>query len=262
MILDFLASLDPDGKQLLAEISKDVTDDMLQEIALADYGQGEERHLAVLRRLRDAGAIIEPPGWYPCEVLELIRNSEPEDPAWKPGGAGVKGHWMRAFACAAVLQTYGPPWNYTGDPAQPSETLIQLICSLRALPADFVHPAVRMLARLMLDSNLEGEDEQVVYFGIALLWLALHRTPPLNDHKLVALCEWIVRREAELAKQVPESFKSSDKWLIRITAASPPPTPWESLGSDLRNLELGDRQAPLQEWVTLIGNVLAGEAKS
>ena len=39
MIQAFLTSLEPNGEQLLAEISKHMADDdMLEEIALADYG--------------------------------------------------------------------------------------------------------------------------------------------------------------------------------------------------------------------------------
>ena len=262
MIQAFLASLEPDGEQLLAEISKHISDDMLEEIALADYGQDRGQHLAALVRLRNTGTFVEPMHWHPCEVLELIRNSEPDDPSWGPAGARVRGHWMRAFASAALLQAYGPPWEYKGDAAQQSETLIQLIQSIRALSVDFTSSAVRMVAWLMLHHGLGGEDEQAVYFGVGLLWLALHLSPPQTDHELVGLCEWIVRRESELATQVPERFRTSDRWLLRIPAASPPPTPWESLGLDFRDLDLGNRQVQLQEWVRLIGGELAGEAES
>lgn len=257
MIQAFLDSLEPDGEQLLTEISRHITDDMLEEIALADYGMGHEQHLAALRRLRDTGAFVEPMHWYPCEVLELVRNSEPDDPTWKPGSIGTRGHWMRAFASAALLRALGPPWEYKGDAARPSETLIQLIHSLRALPVDFTSPAVRVLACLMLRSNLEGSDEQVIYYGVGLLWLALHRNPPPPDRDLVGLSDWIVRRESELAKRLPGGF---DRWLLGIVGNSPPPSPWESLGLELRNLDLCSHQRQLQDWVKLIGSELAGDS--
>lgn len=257
MIQAFLDSLEPDGEQLLTEISKHITDDMLEEIALADYGQDQEEDLAALRRLRDTGTFVEPMHWYPCEVLELIRNSEPEDPTWKPGSIETRGHWMRAFASAALLRALGPPWGYKGDAAQPSFTLIQLLYSLRALPVDFTSQAVRVLAWLMLHSNLEGTDEQVIFYGVGLLWLALHRKPSPADRELVGLSEWIVKRESELAKQLPGGF---DRWLLGILGNSPPPSPWESLGSELRSLDLDGHQRQLQEWVKLIGSELAGDS--
>jgi hypothetical protein len=259
MIQSFLASLEPDGEQLLTEISKHITDDMLEEIALADYGEGQEQHLARLRRLRDTGTFVEPMHWYPCEVLELMRNSEPENPSWKPGSMGIRGHWIRGFASAALLRAIGPPWEYKGDAAQPSDNLIRLIYSLRALPVDLTSHAVRMLAWLMLHSDLEGADEQVVYYGVGLLWLVIHRTPPPPDRDLVGLSEWIVRRESELAQQLPGGF---DRWLLGILANYPPPSPWETLGLELRSLDLSSHQTQLREWVKLIGSELAGESAS
>jgi hypothetical protein len=238
----FLDSLEPDGGQLLSEISEHITDDMLEEIALADYGQGQEEHLAALRLLRDSGAFVEPMHWYPCEVLELIRYSQPDDSSWKPGSPGVRGHWMRAFVSAALLRALGPPWEYKADAANPSFTLIQLIYSLRALPTD-----------------LEGTDEQVIFKGVGLLWLALHRNPPPPDRDLVALSEWIVRRESELARLLPGGF---DRWLLGILGSSPPPSPWESLGLEFCSLDLRSHQRQLQEWVKLIGSELVGDSAS
>jgi hypothetical protein len=256
MIQAFLDSLEPDGEQLLSEISKHITDDMLEEIALADYGQDKEQHLAPLRKLRETGTFVEPIYWYPCEVLELISYSVPEDPLWKPGGLGIRGHWMRAFASTALLRALGPPWEY-GSGA--SYTLIKLIYSLRALPVDLTSAAVRMLAWLMLHSDLEGADERVIYYGVGLLWLTLHRNPPPPDRDLVDLSEWIVRRESELAKRLSGGF---DRWLLGIRRNNPPPSPWETLGLELSSLDLGGHQKQLQEWVKLIGCELAGDIAS
>lgn len=259
MIQAFLDSLEPDGEQLLAEISKHITDDMLEEIALADYGQDQEQHLAPLRKLRATGRFAEPMYWYPCEVLELIRYSEPEDPLWKPGSPGIRGHWMRAFASTALLRALGPPWEYKGDAAGPSYTLIKLIYSLRALPVELTSAAIRMLAWSMLHSDLEGSDEQVIYYGVGLLWLTLNSNPPPPDCDLVNLSEWIVRRESELAKRLPGGF---DRWLLGILGNNPPPSPWETLGLELRSLDLGSHQKQLQEWVKLIGCGLVGDSAS
>jgi hypothetical protein len=254
MLEAFLNSLEPDPAALLSAISKHITDDMLAEIAEADYGRDPERQVEALRQIRDHGTFVEPMCWYPCEVLELIRNSQPEDPGWKPGATGVRGHWMRAFACAALFHALDEPWRYKGDAAKPGYTLIQLIASFDTLGVDFTRETVRLVAWLMLDSGLEGQDEQVVYFGVGMLWLLLHLSNPPSDTSLIHLAEWIVRREEELAMTLRGSF---DRWLLGVGGSSPPPSPWESLGDRLCTLDLSGHRLQLQEWVQLIGSNLA-----
>lgn len=254
MIESLLESLRPDQHALFQAISRHITDDMLDEISRADYGQDAEKHLQALRRLRDTGDFIQPMHWYPCEALELIRSSQPDDPLWRPGSTGTRGHWMRAFASAALLRALGPPWNYQGDAAKPSYNLIQLICSLRAFPIDLTLEAVRMVAWLMLRSDLEESDPQPVYFGVGLLWLALHLAAGPTDDQLICLSDWIVGREAELHRKATSAF---DRWLLGI-GNDPPPSRWEMLGRDFLLIDLQTRAPVLQDWVKLIGGELAG----
>ena len=248
MIQTIVASLEPDIEGLLADVSKHITDEMLAEIALADYGQDQERHLAPLRQLRDTGTFVEPMHWYPCEVLELARHAEPGR------HTELQDHWVRVFACAALLRAKEKPWNY-GAGGTTSYNLILLIKSIRALPIDFTRQAIRMLAWIMSGANLEGQDEQVIYCGVGLLWLALHLEIPPPDQSLIELSAWIVRREAEIHKSRTWAF---DRWLLGV-GDDPPPSPWESLGEDLFELQLGNHQRELQDWVKLIGNELSGK---
>src|SRR4051794_15308746 len=76
---------------------------MLAEIAAADYGHRADEYLATLRHLRDGRRIPDRLDAVPIEVLELIRVSEPDDPAWTPGRPGRTGHLMRLFCCALLL---------------------------------------------------------------------------------------------------------------------------------------------------------------
>ncbi|MFC5862807.1 hypothetical protein ACFPT7_10935 [Acidicapsa dinghuensis] len=255
MLRDFLESLRPDKDLLLSEISKHISDDMLAKIALADYGQDQEQHFAALRLLRDKHIFAEPMHWYPCEVLELVRYSEPDG---SPEPEREKEHWIRAFSSAALLRAMQSPWNYSADGASPSLSLIQLIGSLEALPINFSGSAVRFLAWMMLHPNLEQGDEQPIYYGIALLWLAL-RIPDLPfDQDLLELAEWVVRREAEIREGCPWAF---DRWLLGI-AHDPPPSKWEPLGTRLANLDLSGRSRELRNWIKLIGLELAGQSFS
>lgn len=254
MIEALLNALNPDRDTLLHAISSHITDDMLEEIARADYGHDTAKYFAALLLVRDEKRFIEPMHMYPCEVLELIRNSQPEDPDWKPGSVGVRGHWIRAFASAAILRAQQPPWSYTADSADPSFSLIQLMESLRFLPVDFAVESLQFVSWLLAHSDLGGSDDQVLYYGVGLLWFALHLSEPPPDEDLIELCEWLVLREAQLAEAFPGGF---DRWLLGIQAAYPPPSPWERFGSVLAKLDLSHHSTQLQDWVRLIGSQLA-----
>ncbi len=78
---------------------------MLKEIAEADYAQDVEEHLAALKPVWEGSEFTELHHWFPMVVLDLIRWPEPEDPNWKPGSTGLRGHKMRAFSCAVLLAT-------------------------------------------------------------------------------------------------------------------------------------------------------------
>jgi hypothetical protein len=159
-IVELLNRFEPEPEGLLREISLHVDDEMLKEIAAADYGQDVERHLAALRPIHDTSMFPPDMYWYPTEVLELIRWSQPENPDWKPGRTGEFGHWMRAFSCAAVLRATCEPWNYRGDCGF-VETTIHLILSLRVLPADLTRLAAGFLSWLMIQVGPEGRDRAV-----------------------------------------------------------------------------------------------------
>ena len=253
MLRVFLNSFEPDQDSLLSELSRHITDEMLTKIALADYGLEQEQHLAPLRLLRDTGKLIKPMHWYPCEVLELVRNSQPDG---SPANDRIRDHWIRAFACAALLRARYEPWNYGADSGLPSYTLFQLLESLAALPVDLMPEAVRLIAWMMLHSDLEGADEQPIYYGVALLFLTVQNTLRASDQDLIALSEWIVRHEEEIHKSRKWAF---DRWLLGI-AHDPPPSPWERLGESMAALDLNGRSDELKDWVKLIGNELAGNS--
>ena len=251
MLRDFLSTLEPDCDSLLLEVSKHITDEMLVEIACADYGNDQELHLAPLRLLRDQHVFVEPLHWYPCEVLELVRNSGPDD------SLSIRDHWIRAFASVALLRVMYEPWNYRGA-AQPSFTLIQLINSLAALPIDFTQHTVRLLAWMLLRADLDGVDEQPIYYGVALLWLVLRSNLNVPDRDLIRLAEWIVDRENQIHQHFPSAF---DRWLLGI-AHDPPPSSWEGIGAELALLSLDGHVQQLREWVKLIGEELSGNSAS
>jgi hypothetical protein len=248
-----LKALDPDADVLLSAISAHVTDDVLSEIALADGGEDEECHFSSLRRIRDRGRIVEPLEWCPSEVLCLIRNSEPDWPsATLPSEiARIRGHWMRAFAAAALLRATHSPWNYDGASTEaPGGTLIRLIRSNAVLPVDFSLELVRFLAWAIADSDPEKIDAEDIFSGVTLLWLTLKLKRPVPDEYLISFAEWIVRQEAEIRDKAPHAFD----WHIPSRGFHSPLSRWEGLGAKLRELDLSGNAKALQALVSVIGS--------
>jgi len=255
MIVEPRSHLEPDAEGLLREISRHINDEMLEEIAAADYGLEKERHLLVLRQVRETGTFPPDMHWFPMEVMELIRWSEPEDPAWKPGRMGELGHWMRAFSCAAILRAEHEPYNYLHNHGSTDSTLIQMILSLRVLPVDINSHAAKFFAWLMLNSEPEGRDNRVCSYGIGLFWFALRLNPPPSDETLISLATWTLRRADELFGRY-----SLDRLpgLREMAVESQKRSSWERFGRELSSLDLSWHCSELQVLVKMIGEQLTG----
>jgi hypothetical protein len=255
MIVELLNRFELESEGLLREISKHIDDEMLGEIAAADYGMQSDEHLVALRQVRDKGTFPEKMYWCPMEVLELIRWSEPENPDWKPGRTGEFGHWMRAFSCAAILRAEHEPYKYLYNNGCNDSTIIQIILSLRALPVDFSSDAVKHLAWLLLHSEPEGRNDQVRVYGLGLLWFALQVVPRVPDESLISLARWVVRRADELDwRPTAGGWSGLREMVLNCQKGSS----WEILGCEFCSLSLTGRSPDLRMWVEVIGEQLAG----
>jgi hypothetical protein len=244
----------PQPDELLRRISRHIDDAMLKEIAAADYGQDIEEHLVQLRRIRDECSFPIPMPWHPGEVLELIRWSEPDAPNWKPSGYGERGHWMRAFACAALLRAAGDLENDALRGGWNS-TVSQLISSLRVLHSELYQPASALLAWLILKCESDEDIEELGFLGVALLWLALQLRPAVSDDVIVSLSDWIVIQEKKRTRDVGPYIGG---WLLGITFFNSQHKAWIELGGALENMNLQHRSFAAQKMVKLIGGKLAG----
>lgn len=269
MIVDLLNLFDPEPDCLLRQISEHVDDEVLESISKADYGERAEEHLAALRQVRDTATFPQPMHWFPCEVMELIRWSEPERPEWKPGRTGELGHWMRAFSCAALLRATREPWNY-GDGVGTDSTLVQLALSLCELPIDFTVQAARSLAWLLLHSDLEGADGQVCAYGTGLLWFALQHPAYIADQSLISLSQWVTRRADELYETPASALRRADAvrdghssgtgdGLRQIVLSCQKQHAWEVLALKFLDLDLSSRSTDLQDCAHIFGAQLFGE---
>lgn len=250
---DTFDAFDPDADALLRRISDHVDTQMLREIAAADYGEEVEEHLEHLLGIRDRGSFEMPMSWHPQEVLELIRWSEPEDPSWRPGAPGERGHWMRAFACAALLRAAGEESN---DPLRDgwNQTLIQLLESLRIVGTPLYGHATGFLAWLIPRALQYKDAEDLGFFMIGLLWCALHRPTAVSDTAIVLLSEQI---SAEMQRASNESRRlHAEPGLLGATYYDLRHAKWRQLGQDLIKLDLTHRALAVQEWVGMIGGEL------
>lgn len=242
---------EPHDGFLLEHLSGQIDDSMLWEIAEADYGLQARDHHAVLRRMRDEG-FVPTPDWVPQEVLELIRWSQPDQPDWKPGGVGDRGHWMRAFCCASLLRMAGT--SDGGTYVSFNETVAGLVASLDALDVGLWAEAGCFLTWFMERYAGFPDRHEEPFFGVALLLCAL-RTSSVPDVAIVDLCRWTIDRE-EAEAQAPFGTANDCGWLHRITSFGQRRETWRLLGAKMASLDLHARSGDAREWVGLISMAL------
>jgi hypothetical protein len=188
---------------------------MLREIASADYGIDADAHLDALRRIRDWGEVLAPMNWEPKDVLELIRWSEPDDPGWRPGGTGIRGHIMRAFACAALLRAAAEPVNdgyFDGE----NQTIAQLLASALMLGHEVQEAASRFLVWRV--AQLKAYEDRP-FFAFALLLLAVVLNGDrFSEGTLAYLADWAVAEEAREREAVAGCLPDhGEQWLLGLT---------------------------------------------
>jgi hypothetical protein len=238
----------PPSNRLLLDVSRRQIDDgMLDEIAAADYGIDADRHLAALRPIRDTGTVPQPMGWHPGEVLELIRWSEPENAARKPGATGRRGHQMRAFACAVLLRAAAEG----GDTSSEEATLGQCLASAKVLGQEMNDAVAGFLTwRIPL---MTGPDDWL--FAVGLL---IASTRPGNDRitdrVLVDATAWVLGAEGEFRRG------------FRFNPADPPPVPfglrygvWKPVLTELTENAATVKSAGVRSDLELIGRILLEE---
>ena len=194
---------------------------MLQEIAEADYAYRAADHLAALMPIWERGELATLNSWYPVEVLELIRWSEPEDPTWKPGSTGTRGHTMRAFSCAALLARPGS----TPD----KETLIQMLDSVRHLGPEAQEAMGRFLVSRI---NSLGPGYDRPFAVIALVAIVQAIDPTLCATNEQDLADWIVSEEA--SERESGSPIHEKRWLFGLSSNDMRNERWVALIEALR----------------------------
>lgn len=183
MSVKFLEHLQPSNKELLQLVNQQVDDSMLQEISEADYGNDRDEHLKLLYEIK-AGKFPAPMEWIPTEVLELIRFSNPEDSAWKPGAVGERGHWMRLFSCTVLIRAEVVPEN-NGRFIGEDTTVIKLVDSALKLGNEASMAALKFLSWRIETQPLNKWDRMYFAPAVLILLVALNKCNPKTAKYLV-----------------------------------------------------------------------------
>ena len=250
-----LEKFHPDAHLLLDFLLPFIDDDMLHVIAAADYGIDVELHLVPLKLLRDS-RVIPVLNWHPREVLELLRWSEPDKPGWKPGIEGVRGHFLRAFACSTLLMSYKQAEN-NDRWLSFNETAIQLALSIRAIGEESLPASISFFAWCLEHlSPLDTERMESPFLGLALLSLAID-FPSIDDEAIIALCEWIDGTVQTLLIDKQWFATRRKNWLLSTNHHNMKNGRWVEMGQELEGWAKVQPASEKATWVELIGNRLA-----
>jgi hypothetical protein len=239
----------PERLALLRLLSAEIDDSMVNEIAEADYGYAADKHLAPLRKIRDDCEIPAPLEWEPREVLELIRWSEPDDPTWKPGGVGRRGHLMRAFCCTALLIAGADERNRDWIEGENS-TLVQLLDSLSSIGTPFQAAGLSLIAWRL--DHIAADEEERPFFLLATLVLALRATNQLDEEIALELSNLVVDHERAIRESdwavLPEA---ANRWLLGLTHFDLKHERWERIGDEInayaQRIQAGEARDKLTE---------------
>jgi len=255
-IEQLLAPLHPDEHALAALFRAHVDETMLREIAAADYGwMADECNALLLPMWRDGAAAAVDGNLR--EVLELIRWSEPEDPAWAPGGHGERGHWMRLFACAGLLRM--APWQrefFDGE----SSTLAQFLVSARVLGPAAARASAGVLAWRWRE--YPGSTEDAPHLAFAILLLATELASAAGDGAwLKGLADWVEAEEAK-ARRALLPYRAAlpywDNWLLGLLFGDLRDSVWRRLALEILARPAVPHPAEARDELQLLGELVAG----
>ena len=208
----WLVELYPPDRRIAVEFFRKLVDEsMLLEIAEADYKSDFEGHLAALTPIWKGEDWSKLHYWYPLEVLELKRWSEPEKSDWSPGSEGLRGHQIRAFCCAVLFAT--------PDFEPGNTTLINWLDSAFAIGGEAPHTVARFLTWKFPQLG-PGDDRP--FFALALAAIVRIGLPDLSGEREKELVLWI------------ESEESSAPWLKGLSWSEFITERWEALISRLQ----------------------------
>jgi hypothetical protein len=220
-----LDGLEPADWPLLDLIFNRVDDSMLAEIAIKDYSHDVDIHLAALHQIR-AKNIPIPLKWHPGEVLCLTRWTELDSLKSQDGGISTRNHWMRLFACTALIwaslependEDQGEDWNHIEGE---DSTIIQFLDSALYLGDDASISALKFLGwrmqsqiqRALIDEDFG--DCPCYAVAMLLLCVSLNRCNPEIMNFLISMAHFY-HENFPISRKINEC-QLSQKWCDTI----------------------------------------------
>lgn len=211
-----LAPLYPNEIALTPQLQANIDDAMLREIAEADYGWKADECYALLRPVLKEG-LLPSYDFNLCEVLELISFSQPDDPNWKPGGQGQRGHWMRLFACT-VLVRLGP--RYPDRFGRLRLTLLPMVSSAIELGRSVAQGCGGLLAWRFLGFPVD-DTEDPPFLALAILLSAVHLESGEDCGQwLKELVRWVDDEESRARRARSGQGSSLPSWGARLSGST------------------------------------------
>ncbi len=190
-----LEESEPSQYEFLAMISDLLDEDMLQQIAEADYGYEAEYCFSELKKIKEAKTIPSKIEFSLREVLELTRWTEPKT---------TKEHIMRAFSCSCLLILY-PILAYPDDE---NATLATFVESVATFDSKYQKSAFQLVTwRILFDyakSSRENEEEIFIYYPDTFFIYALLQLMILNQDsaaRILTIAKWLVEDENSKRKE-------------------------------------------------------------
>ena len=223
-----LNAFPPSRERLLELIRKSIDDDMLRDIARADYGSEADEMFAALRSIRDTGEVPLPIRGRLLEVLTLTRwcdPDRPQPPPFEPGPIGFRGHHTRLFVCALLLQA-AMEIDYGDD-----STLAQCLKSTVVIGGETNAALGSQLTWLLLNQET-GTNSLLWKLSLLLLTLRRDADRP-QEETLRELAAWVLAEEQRLRREEMECGYP-DPVDLRPTWFSLQQGLWRSLNEEFR----------------------------
>jgi hypothetical protein len=236
----------PNAFALFMLIRPEVDDEMLKEIAAADYGNGLEENLVIMRRMLDKYELVTPLEWNPHEVLALCR--------WDETGpnADRRNVIQRAFCCVCLLFDSANSNSY--DDFGSSDSLVRLLENILALGGEYPEAFARFIIWRLPHIDPDYARDRP-FFAVALFIIAvLSRKIPEGD--IPKLIDWL-NEEVELERSVMETTAKKDR-LLDMERCSQSDYIWRRVAERLRQESVWIESQAIRERVLDIAGRLIG----
>lgn len=231
---------------LLVALRPHVDDEMLDDIARADYGMEADAHLRELRAIRDDGTVPAPMDWVPREVLSLVRWTEPGDP-----NQSLWDHHRLAFVCAALLRADAEPANHATLISE-VDSLAGLLDSAIVLGGPILDAALPFLAWRVAHP---AEDTERPFFAFGVLLLAVLRRQRYAEERIGELAVAVIDEEARVRQR--HLLHGAPGFLTGLTNYNQKIATWQRLGRRLAAEARDFADPTARGWLAEIGDALA-----